>query len=193
VTNKKQENMHMRRTTFAVVAAAALILASGAANAVATVSVSIVPNATGGTITLTGGSDPGDNATSYAIGVSFQGGPAEPAGLTGSIGAVSVVGGSFAPPATGQCLGGPPPFFCIAAQQVAASAVQLPTSFSAVIELAGMALGETASFELKSPAFNFGGIVDTTIYEVTAIPEPTTAALLGLGLLGLAITGRPRR
>ena len=39
---------------------------------------------------------------------------------------------------------------------------------------------------------DFFGITQAPGTVITVIPEPTTAALLGLGLLGLTITGRRR-
>jgi hypothetical protein len=40
---------------------------------------------------------------------------------------------------------------------------------------------------------DIAGVSNLGTFTVTAIPEPTTASLLGLGLLGLTVAGRRRK
>ena len=113
---------------------------------------------------------------------------ATPGGLQGTCGGVFGANGCNA---FDQLLGNAGP--------IDAGPKQAILSYTASGTFSGLLNGTGSPFGLKTVgtgAYEFAGsdssIVDFSGAAITIVPEPTTAALLGLGLLGIAMGGRRR-
>ena len=184
----------MKRTLFIVVALVAFAFATTAGAA----TLSVVSNKTtyspGETITLNVSGD-GQGASAYAVfGRLMYTGAGS---VTPQTQTQKAVGTAWT---TGPLANGPG--FSESFNQIAGlsalTATSLPTKnpFSTITLLAG-AIGTVnvawntatgSGFELS-----FFGLTNAPGTSFTIIPEPTTAALLGLGLVGLTLGGRRRR
>ena len=186
--------------TFATVANAATLVATASPD----------PVAPGGTvtITLTGTTDP-ENETTQSIDVRIVGAGTEVS--TGQALAGVCVAGSGCIPGAGWSVGGTQG----SNQGANYQAFNQIGGLAAVPNTANMNAGVpfntgnstlTAVFTMTAPATS--GVVQIMLADIgvgffgisgsqslgsyTVVPEPTTAALMGLGLLGLAFSGRRR-
>jgi len=68
------------------------------------------------------------------------------------------------------------------------------TSYSAAEMLTGTPIGASFQYNVKGFAsYNTGGPLEFTALNVTAVPEPSTVALVGMGVAGLFAIRRRRR
>jgi hypothetical protein len=74
--------------------------------------------------------------------------------------------------------------------QVFSAAVLIPDSISDFV-ISGLGIGDTVNFSLLASNVPEGTNIPEN-WSFTVVPEPTTAGMLGLGLLGLAAAGRRR-
>lgn len=179
----------MKRTLRFAIAVAAVLGLAAAANA-ATVSIAADASSynLGDTITITVSSDSEGELLFTATAFVAYTGPVTalatnqitgPAGwFTGNINALHSPG------------------FQAAFDQLNFSGGDPGTGIGATITFSADAPG-VATFTISSNpvnliAFDFGTATAGDSVQVTIVPEPTTAALLGLGLFGLAVAGRRR-
>jgi hypothetical protein len=66
----------------------------------------------------------------------------------------------------------------------------IPDSISDFV-ISGLSIGDTVNFSLLASNVPEGTTLPEN-WSFTVVPEPTTAGMLGLGLLGLAAGGRRR-
>jgi len=193
-----------------------LIAVLGAAVAFATVAnaatlVATAPDsASGGTVTITlvGTTDP-ETETAQSIDVRIVGAGFTAVSAEAATGGVCVVGSGCIPGAAysvggtqGTTVGGN---FVAFSQIGGLAAVPLTNNMTpgAVFSTGGSSLTAvfttiagapgTYPITLSNIGAGFFGVTGTTqIGSYTVVPEPTTAALMGLGLLGLAFAGRRR-
>jgi hypothetical protein len=88
------------------------------------------------------------------------------------------------------------PGYRLAVHALAVAGIDPGTAFGATLTFSANAPG-TATFTIGGNpnngfSFDFGTAVPGANVAVTIVPEPTTAALLGLGVVGLALTKRRR-
>jgi hypothetical protein len=90
------------------------------------------------------------------------------------------------------CNNGRVPPQCLGANgaQVFSADALIPDSISDFV-ISGLAIGDTVNFSLLASNVPDGTTVPED-WSFTVVPEPTTAGMLGLGLLGLAAAGRRR-
>jgi hypothetical protein len=193
-----------------------LIAVLGAAVAFATVAnaatlVATAPNAASGgtvTITLVGTTDP-ESETAQSIDVRIVGAGFTSVSAETATGGVCVGGSGCIPGAAysvggtqGTTVGGN---FVALSQIGGLAAVPLTNNMTAGVPFNTGGSSLTAVFTtiagapgtypitLSSIGAGFFGVTGTTqIGSYTVVPEPTTAALMGLGMLGLAMAGRRR-
>jgi len=180
----------MKRTLIAVAAIIGLATAANAASV--SVTADQASYAQGATITLT-------------VNVTANLGESSPAAFGDLLlsGTGSVLGGSVvANPlqsfggAIVWVLGTNPcgPTVCTAMNQIgglgALPVTNTPLAIAVITYTAGSA--GVVNVNWDNSTFDFFGAVNQPGTSFTIVPEPTTAALLGLGLLGLAVSGRRR-
>lgn len=182
----------MKRTLIAV---AALVGLASAANAA---SVSVAADQAsyniGDTITLTvtATANAGETATAVFGDLLLTGsglvlgGSVVPAGLQSFGGAIPWALG------TNPCT----PVVCTAMNQIGGlnplPVDNTPLAIAVITYTAGVA--GIVNVNWDNSTFDFFGATNQpgTSFEIVGVPEPTTAALLGLGLVGLAVSGRRR-
>jgi hypothetical protein len=184
----------MKRTLFIVVALVAFVFATTAGAA----TLSVVSNKTtyspGETITLNVSGD-GQGASSYAVFGRLQYTGA--GGVTAVTQTQKLVGSAWTSGSVGNGAGFSDSFNQIAGL-AALTATSLPTKnpFSTITLLAGATGTVNVAWNVVSGSgfeLSFFGLTNAPGTSFTIIPEPTTAALLGLGLVGLTLGGRRRR
>jgi len=180
----------MKRTLIAV--AAIIGLASAANAASVTVTADQASYNPGDTITLTVVADASTGEASTQV-----------FGDLLLSGAGSVLGGAVVPGGLASFGGGLPwvlgtnpcsPTVCTAMNQIGGVSpfpvTNTPLNIAVITYTAGNAGLVNVAWDAST--FDFFGISVPSGTSFTIVPEPTTAAMLGLGLLGLAVSGRRR-
>ena len=129
-------------------------------------------------------STPADLSSGYAVNLDFDIGVGSVLAVTpGFDDGYDIASAPFCNNGVPQCLGAN-------GAQVFSAAVVIPDSISDFV-ISGLSIGDTVNFSLLASNVP-GGTTLPEDWSFTVVPEPTTAGMLGLGLLGLAAGGRRR-
>lgn len=182
----------MKRTLIAVAALVGLASAANAASVSVTSDQAVYTSGDTITLTVTATANAGEVSTQVFGDLLVSGTGSVLGGVSTQAGLVSFGG------AIPWALGVTPcsPVVCTAFNQIGGLSPlpvsNTPIAIAIITYTAGAAGSVDLTWDQTTFDFFLAPSGPGTSFTIVPIPEPTTAALLGLGLLGLAVTGRRR-